>query len=337
MYQVMVVEDEQWIRGAMVKMVESIVGGYEVVAEAGNGEEALDLIFEVWPTIVITDIKMPKKDGLWLVQEIKERNLPIIPIIVTGYDQFEYAQQAIRYGVSDFLLKPVMESEVLNALKGTIDRLKYHHTMHAFLLEIQEFINQIQDHSGHDFLKELLKLIKSLYDTKTLSVGERHVLLKIFSGQMNDLIVSIFPDFERKILCDMENEGVRSHFQQLLEQWMKCSTDLLKNDSRSVIRNACEFLQQNYYRDLSMMDVTDRFNISVSHFSLLFKKHTGQTFVNYLNAVRINKAKELLTENDLKIYEIAEMVGFISPPHFNRVFKQINGYSPKEYRKIMNL
>jgi two-component system, response regulator YesN len=337
MYHVMICEDENWIRRAMVKMVESLDSPYEVIAEARNGQEALDLIYETWPTVVITDIKMPKRDGLWLVREIKERNLPIASIIITGYDQFDYAQQAIRYGVTDFLLKPVVEEEVSIALNNSENQLKYFHNMHGFLIEIQEFITQLENNINQNCLQKLLCLLKSIFIEKQLTVGERNVVLKILSGKMNDLIENSNPSFERLDFPVLRKEEVYTHFQQLLEIWMQAAKELQKSDMRPVIQNVCDYLQESYFKDLSMKDITEQFHISVSHFSLLFKKYTGQTFVNYLNLLKVSKAKELLAEHDLKVYQIAEMVGFSSTTHFNRVFKQLNGYSPIEYRKIMNL
>jgi two-component system, response regulator YesN len=335
-YQVMVVEDEQWIRKAMVKMIEKM-DSYKVVAEVGNGEEALELIYEVWPTIIITDIKMPKKDGLWLAREIKERKLPIVPIIVTGYDQFEYAQQALRYGVSDFLLKPVVEEEVYKALDSSIDRLKYHLGMHDYLKNIQAFINQLQDNPLNSPLTKQMNLVNLLFEDSKLTIAERNVLLKIFSGKLNDLIKNLVPNFQPLKLTDIGQEEVSNHFQQLLEQWMNVSNKTSDTNVQTIIKNACEYICDHYYKDITLNDITDYLNISISHFSFLFKKSTGKTFSNYLNSVRIKKAKELLAENDLKVYQIAEMVGYLSPTHFNRVFKEMNGYTPNEYRKFMNL
>jgi two-component system response regulator YesN len=77
--------------------------------------------------------------------------------------------------------------------------------------------------------------------------------------------------------------------------------------------------------------------MSVSHFSALFKRSTGVTYLNYVNNKRIEKAKELLLVPELKIYEVADKVGFASLPHFNRIFKQEAGVTPLEYRKRLGI
>ncbi|MCL6459618.1 MAG: AraC family transcriptional regulator, partial [Gorillibacterium sp.] len=99
----------------------------------------------------------------------------------------------------------------------------------------------------------------------------------------------------------------------------------------------CEYIDAHYYENFTLARMADMSHMSVSYFSMLFKKTTGQTFLNYLNLVRLQKAKELLREPDLKIYEIADMAGYTSLPYFNRIFKQIVQITPVEYRRRLGL
>ncbi|MFD0678402.1 MULTISPECIES: helix-turn-helix domain-containing protein [unclassified Paenibacillus] len=337
MYQIMVVEDDHWIRAAVGKMVEQKGEAYQVVAEAGNGEEALELIYTVWPTIVITDIKMPVQDGLWLVQEIFERQLPIISIILSGYNEFEYARQAIRYNVSDYLLKPVLEEELSKALDQARERVPQFENLRSFFLMIQQFFDKIQDMDPQTVFQEQAEIVQLISCAPTLQDSEKIILFKTFSNKYNDLIQSVNPSYERITITQNRMEHVNLHFLSLTEHWLTCFKTLLNGEMRQIIRKACEYMQAHFFEDLSVSDMTSRFHISVSQFSLLFKKYTGQSFIIYLNTLRIEKAKHLLMNGDLKIYEVAEKVGFNSLPHFNRVFKQFAGVSPKEYRKCMSV
>ncbi|MNC56738.1 HTH-type transcriptional regulator YesS [compost metagenome] len=106
---------------------------------------------------------------------------------------------------------------------------------------------------------------------------------------------------------------------------------------RLVIRQACEQAKQAYMKEISLADAAGHAGLSVSHFSALFKQHTGDSYVSYVNRVRIDKAKQLLLEPDLKIYQVAEMVGFVSVPYFTRIFKAIAGQSPNAYRKELGI
>lgn len=334
MYQVLVVEDEQWIRGAVVKMVEQL-GSFEVVAEAGNGEEALQTIYHVWPTLVITDIKMPVQDGLWLVREIAERQLPVVPIIVTGHNEFEYARQALRYNVSDFLLKPVLEEELYQALEKAKERVPQLAHLRQYYVAIQQFFDKITDYDAPGLFREQSHLAARIAGAADLQEHEKGVLLRTWFGKYNDLIQSVQPGFVRLSLS--AGDEVSVHLLRLAEEWLQCYHAMNNGEMRQVIRRICEYVEAHYPEELSVTDITQRFHISVSQFSLLFKKYKGQSFVNYLNAVRIHQAKLLLVDGERKVYEVAERVGFQSLPHFNRVFKQLTGQSPNEYRKRLNV
>ncbi|MGG1518649.1 response regulator [Paenibacillus oryzisoli] len=338
MYQIMVVEDEQWIRSAVVKMVEQQDGAYEVVAEAGNGEEALETIQQVWPAIVITDIRMPIQDGLWLVKEIAERRLPVITIIVTGHNEFEYARQALRYQVNDFLLKPVLEEELVSALEKAKARIPQLHHLRQYFLMIQQLFDKITDFETSELFKEQTRITSSILSAEGLQESEKSLLLRTFSSKYNELIQNTQPAFKRLGLSQgLRQEEIEAHFLQLSEAWLHSYHAMNNVEMRQVVRKVCDYLQSHYREELSVSDITQRFHISVSQFSLLFKKYTGQSFINYLNALRIQQAKQLLVDGERKVYEVAELVGFQSLPHFNRVFKQLTGQSPNEYRKRLSV
>lgn len=80
--------------------------------------------------------------------------------------------------------------------------------------------------------------------------------------------------------------------------------------------------------------MAQQFNMSNSYFSRLFKQHTGKNFVDYLTTKRIDVAKQLLRSTDLKIYEIAETIGYSESRYFNQLFKRITNHTPSEYRGI---
>ncbi|MBD8069067.1 response regulator transcription factor [Bacillus sp. PS06] len=113
MYKVLLVDDEQFVRKGLMSLIDWDGCGYEVIAEAGNGEDALQVIMDCQPDLVITDIRMPVTDGLELIQNVSQSN-EITPkfVIVSGYNDFKYAQQALRFGVSDFILKPIDKDEL---------------------------------------------------------------------------------------------------------------------------------------------------------------------------------------------------------------------------------
>lgn len=116
--KVLVVEDERWARKDLVRAIQQLADSLPSfsVREAANGEEAWKLIVSETPDLLITDIRMPKMDGLELIAKAKAQNPLLLCMIVSGYDEFEYARQGIKYGVKQYLLKPVQEAELASAL-----------------------------------------------------------------------------------------------------------------------------------------------------------------------------------------------------------------------------
>jgi two-component system response regulator YesN len=128
MYRLLLAEDENVFRNALLAMIEWSDLGILPPSTAKNGEEALHCILEQQPDILITDIRMPQMSGLELVKWIQEKGLNTICIILTGHNDFNYAQQAIRFGAFDFVLKPCKPNEISDAVrkaKTVLDEKKF--------------------------------------------------------------------------------------------------------------------------------------------------------------------------------------------------------------------
>lgn len=125
MYKLVIVDDEQEVRQGIINKIDWAEFGFEVIGQAENGREALDIIEDNIPDVIITDISMPLMDGLELTAEIKESYPTIKVIILTGFDEFKFAQQAIKHGVSDYILKPILPKDIralMAKLKDTLDQ-----------------------------------------------------------------------------------------------------------------------------------------------------------------------------------------------------------------------
>lgn len=112
LYSVMLVDDEEAVRQAIAKKLDWNEIGFQVIATAENGEEALELAEKLRPDVVMTDIKMPFMDGLTFCNRLKESQKNIKIIIFSGFDEFEYAQEAIKLEVEEYILKPVDSEEL---------------------------------------------------------------------------------------------------------------------------------------------------------------------------------------------------------------------------------
>ena len=124
-YRVLLADDEEEIRSGISRKIDWASLGLTLVGEAGNGEEALELAEQLRPDVVLTDIKMPFLDGLELCRRLRV-TLPGARLVVfSGFDDFEYARQAMSLGVSEYILKPINAPElrqVLEKLRDQLDR-----------------------------------------------------------------------------------------------------------------------------------------------------------------------------------------------------------------------
>lgn len=120
--RVVVLDDEEKVLNLICALIPWDSLGLELVGTAGDGFDGLSLIKEKSPDILITDIRMPSLDGLELLEKAKAINSNLQVIIISGYRQFDYAKKAIKYGVSDYLLKPIKQDELISALKKMISK-----------------------------------------------------------------------------------------------------------------------------------------------------------------------------------------------------------------------
>lgn len=144
--RVVIVEDEDVIRAGLSKLICKINNNVRVIATVNNGVEGLEVINKTKPDLVITDIKMPKLDGLGMLNELKARGIKHKTIILSAYSEFEYAQQAIKLGVSEYILKPISVTDMTQALKNIEEQI-------ATANNLDEKENQL---SLDDILKRIL-------------------------------------------------------------------------------------------------------------------------------------------------------------------------------------
>jgi len=121
MYKVLIVDDELLVRVGLKTTIDWEANGFKVVAEASNGEQGLEQYKKHLPDVIITDIKMPKKDGLWLVEEIRKEDSNAKILVLTCYDEFSFARKALKVGADDYILKSEIEDEELVA---TMQKMK---------------------------------------------------------------------------------------------------------------------------------------------------------------------------------------------------------------------
>ncbi|MCI9264381.1 MAG: response regulator [Oscillospiraceae bacterium] len=156
-YRVLLVDDEEEIRSGISRKIDWPSLGFTLVGEAANGEEALELCDQLHPDVVLTDIKMPFMDGLELCRRLRQ-SLPGAKLVVfSGFDDFEYARQAVSMGVSEYILKPINAQE----LSGVLTRLRE-------LLDAQRLEHRDMEALRRHY-EESLPILRELFYTRLLS------------------------------------------------------------------------------------------------------------------------------------------------------------------------
>ena len=156
MLKIFLAEDEVIVRETIKRMIPWEELGFELVGEAADGEMALPLLIRQKPDLLITDIKMPFMDGLTLAK-LAKKELPELKIVIlSGYDDFNYAKQAINIGVEDYLLKPITKNALIERLSEIRSRYEHEKTQKEYYEKFQREMQAYEKNSSRDFFEALV-------------------------------------------------------------------------------------------------------------------------------------------------------------------------------------
>lgn len=247
MMRVMVVEDEEMIRKGIVMAVDWVALDCIVVGEAANGEQALAVAEDCQPTLIITDLKMPKMDGLEMVRRLREAGSRAYVIILTAYDSFAYAQTAIRLGAVDFLLKPFHDGDLENAVLALQKRIAAQTALQP------EPLPGVKPGPKSRYVREAMVYLEQNCGSGDLSVGQAAAQLGLSEGHLSHL-------FKKETDMTLGTYLTRCRIQKAMA--------LLREGKLKVyeVAEACG------YRD-------------IAYFSGTFKKITGKTPSEYQDSL----------------------------------------------------
>lgn len=215
----------------------------------------------------------------------------------TPYDEFEYGVK-IMMQTANLICSDKLDAalEQLRQFANDVKNRKY---------SIEEFQEQMEI-----IIATIMKVHKNVLKNKQEDVME---LLDIYSFQTID------------------------EYMEVVTQWIKDFNELVSDETDEYrtnlkMKKAIEYIKANYSADLNMAVVSNYISMNYSLFSFTFKQYTGTNFVNYLKDIRVGEAKKLLTETDMKINEISRAVGYEHEKHFMKIFKNITGLTPSQYR-----
>jgi len=170
--KIFLVEDEMVIRNGIKNGIEWEKEGYKFAGEASDGELAYPMILKEKPDILLTDIRMPFMDGLELSRLVKEEFPDIKIILLSGYDEFDYAKEAIKLGATEYLLKPVSASELLNVLRKVADSVRQEKEEKELL---KKYLEDMKENVEHEKMKFFGRLISGELSTvDAISAGKQY-------------------------------------------------------------------------------------------------------------------------------------------------------------------
>ncbi|WP_303193766.1 response regulator transcription factor [Ruthenibacterium lactatiformans] len=346
--KVLIVDDEILVRKGLVMSIPWDSLGFLQIFEASNGREALSVAVQEKPDLIVTDIRMPQMDGLELIEHVRSNKIHSIIICLSCLNDSEYIRKAMRFdGAIDYIPKLSMTSEELvEVIRRAFETSDFAAAQNPpiqnagsmFDFEQRFLITELLQTNDIDAtlneLDRMLKLSSKLIFRDCILPEVFALYASVYKDLQQDLyetrvnrqpILSYVENSDLAVIQEVGHVVVKSVFNRYNEQ-------LQKRYGREIAL-AITYLHQNYRLNISQEDVAQCISLNSSYFSKFFKKQTGQSYINFLNSLRMTKACFYLDESDYSVAKISEQVGFINESYFSRLFKNLTGYSPMAYRK----
>ncbi|WNR46097.1 response regulator transcription factor [Paenibacillus roseipurpureus] len=360
MIRVLVVDDTPLIRESLTKLIEGFNDTTVVSGNASNGQKALDWLGEYYADLCITDIRMPVMDGLGLIEQINAKYPWMMSMVVSSYDDFDYAKHSIQLRALDYILKPINLKQMKAALSTASEQLSESRRRDAafILLKklphhrswIERWLKQIR--TTHTETMPLL-IVETLELLEGWVEGKYYLLNELSNAWLHMLIEELTDD---KIVLQLEEgkdlkmgekrleiSSIRSYFRlcavRRLEEGANQLISAMKGvrDQQTVrvvdvIKN---YIRVHFTEDISLQSLSELVSMNKTYMCTLFKQETGTTVWNFIVAERMIAARDLLMDSSLKVYEIANQTGYENVKHFTGLFKKHYGLSPLDYKRRM--
>lgn len=327
MYRVIVVDDEQVIRNGVAAMIDNEIDGFHCVGVFRDGLDVIEYLQEHDADVIVSDIKMINVSGVELAKYIYENKSHIKVILLSGYSDFEYAKAAVRYKVTDYLLKPTDFDE----LSSIFERIKNEFSNESVMAERRKFNDRVQllyscirDNDaelGH-------KAIDTLFKEIPRNTGEyMYDIYEMLYERLKNHSKIALKDFDAGELTEHSDspdlkETAYSLFDDIFE--------IFNGENDEFSERVRKYIDKHFCEDISLQSVADAVALSPVYLSRYFKKNIGEKFSDYILKLRMEKASGLLLEGK-RAPDVSKACGFNDPGYFARVFKNYYNCTPKEY------
>lgn len=356
-YKAVIIDDEAWTRKVIRNLGAFEDYGIEIAGEASDGEYGLELIRQVHPDIILTDVCMPQMNGLELIEKLRQSRPDVQVIFISGYDDYSYVRSAMKLNAVDYLLKPVKQEELNRQLQVCLEKLRklerkqdQEELSADFLKEswadefdnLRSGINEALNFGSTADVQEKLCELKQLLSVNMIDQPNKSSMISIYFILINQLRRYIQSrDYKPEEIFGQKNTTFVFSGDSQPSEMMDFIIDLhlnalnrvhelMKSRHRLDISQVCKYLEENYTQGITLEQTAGRFYISKEYLSKTFKSTTGKGFSEYITALRMEKAKELLIKYRVPIREVGEMVGYVDQAHFYKTFKKYFGRTPGE-------
>lgn len=367
MLKVVIIDDESIVREGLMSIIDWEKVGYKIIGEGRDGTDGLNKILSLKPDLVLIDIKMPGINGIQVIQSAKAKGYRGKVILLTGYCDFKYAQNAIKLGVSAYLVKPIDEDELIRELNTIYKEINKNIPMsykqaqsiinRKFYYEEAKIVDCESIEASRDNRSYITVYSEKIYTA--LEIGDLEGLHEIFKkievlSKQSSISPEILKGLSLNFLTTIKekyNEGeaftidkealISSIYKKntlhelvvfIEEECIEVCKGVNNNSSKNIIGKILNYIDKNYYKNLKLESLAKVFNYNSAYLGKIFKNCTNNHFNDYINIVRIEKAKELLIGGNLKVCDISEKVGYKNIDYFYIKFKKYVGLSPKEYK-----
>ncbi|MDR2096402.1 MAG: response regulator [Treponema sp.] len=342
MYKLILVDDEPWALKGLSEIIPWNEYGFEICGYCGNAAEALAAFRENNADAVFTDIRMPGTSGVELIAEIKKIKPEVECVIISAYSDFEAARKALEYQASAYILKPLEENEVRKTAaraRASLDNRTAN--THSLLITGAESLMCLLPKIEQAITPGWCYAVLYSGEIPYITANQVEIILGGASVKAAFFSVSAKADSpgghgQDNLAFSRRHEGCGNALEMLREASVSgCGGFAWAN--HFTISEIQYYVARHYRNSFSLDDLAARFYISENYLGELFKKHTGDTIVNFIRSVRMENAGRFLKYTDTPLKEVAWECGFPDISYFGRNFKNYFGVTPARFRNIADV
>ena len=339
MYKVIIADDKPLIRAGLFYRNNWEEMGYNVISLLEDGSDVLELLQNERADVLLADICMYSVSGLEVAKVIQEKYPWMKVVLISGYQDFQFAKEAIQYKVYDYLLKPIDYEklrDVFAKIKKELDAEKwekllkdyFHEKEYEQLLNILRHIPETGEEEENSWGK-YVPLGNVL--SKKFANANSYVAREMFQAletEIKQLDQNIWNEFNERLLQSNYEDGCIS----LLLEWLKNELEdkgfLLKADQQDEeILEACRYITEHLSENLSLEKVAGHIHLSTRQFTRRFIRQTGEKYKDYLYRVRMEMAVSLIEQGKMSLEDICVRVGYEDYKYFRQLLKNYTGNS----------